>query len=334
MLKRIFALFLAALMAILAVSCGNKDGAPDDMVSSTVEGEPFILYVPKEWVVNYKSGISSAYYIANKTVMVSARYETVPDTSVTVDKYLESCAVKYSSAHEGFAIVSTSPAVLGGKDARNMKYTMVNDKGVSLTCRQVCARHGEDMISLNFYCETDLFEANDTQFDRILGAFVLRDKQVINDEVVDKNTPEGMKIASEDHIEYRLYVPKSWICHSESGRSEAYYPESGKPNVTVTNYSDTAATTPAQYYAEVEEIYKKQIQGYELLSVSEERKVGGRTALSYTFKAVYDGVEVRVMQTVLVYNQHAYSITYTALADSFDTHMNDVNRILDSFSFR
>ena len=40
------------------------------------------------------------------------------------------------------------------------------------------------------------------------------------------------------------------------------------------------------------------------------------------------------MQTVFVYNGSAYSITYTALADRFDAHIDDVVRMLDEFRFR
>jgi len=332
MIKKIIALSLALLFCLGAVSCAKNDGTPDGMKSSTVEGEPFVLYVPEEWVENYKSGISSAYYISNRTVMVSARYETVAET-VSVDQYMISCAEKYSAGLKDFKLVSIDASTLGGKDARDMKYNMLNDSGVSLTCRQVTARHGEDFVSLNFYCETALYENNSEQFKEILSAFVLRDKQVMNDCVTDDDTPEGMKIASSKDIEYRLYVPQSWICYSESGRSEAYYPESGNPNVTVTLYTDSMAKTPEAYFAEVEPSYKESIEGYELVG-SEERTVADRNAISYTYKAAYDGVELRIMQTVLVYNEDIYSITYTALADSFDSHVEDVNKILDSFRFR
>lgn len=333
MFKKIIVLLLALAACMGLVSCG-KGGAPDGMKSVTVEGEPFILYVPEEWVANNSSGISGAYYVSNKTVMVTARYETVTDESVTLDKYMETCAVKYSDTLSGFAIVSIDASVLGGKDARNMKYTAVNEKGINLTCRQVTARHGEDFVTLNFYCETELFEANDQQFEKIRSEFVLADKKVVNDEFTDSKTPEGMKIASQKDIEYRFYVPKTWICNSQSERSEAYYPESGKPNVTVTCFSDSEAATAAEFFGEAEAEYKKKISGYQLLSTSEERIVGERKAISYTYKAVYDGVEFRIMQTVLIYNQNAYSITYTALADSFDAHIGDVNKMLDSFRFR
>ena len=333
MLKKIIALALVAVICILATGCGNGD-APKDMKISSLEGEPFILYVPDAWVENFKSGISGAYYISNRTIMVSARYETVPDTSVTVDSYIGDYATKLSSSVKDFAMASLDATVLGGKDARDMKYTMSREDGVSLTCRMICVRHGEDMITLNFYCETELYEANSEQFKQIVDVFALAEKTVINDNVTDKKTPEGMKIASSDNVEYRLYVPTSWICDSTSGRSEAYYPESSKPNVTVTSFTDSGASTPEEYFTKLQNEYAAKLSGFELLETGEKKTVGGRDAISFTYRAEYGGVEFRIMQTVLIYLNNAYSITYTALDEDFDEHLSDVQKILESFTFR
>ena len=333
MLKKIIAVLLAAVTCLTFVGCAN-DGAPKDMKLSSLEGEPFVLYVPDSWVANHKSGISSAYYISNKTIFVSARYETPADAEMTLDKYMEESARKLSASVKDFVMVALEPSLLGGKDARDMKYTMTREDGVALTCRQISTKHSGDFVTLNFYCETELYEANNEQFKKILEEFLLTEKKVVNDNVTDKNTPEGMKIASSDNIEYRLYVPQNWICDSESGRSEAYYPKSTKPNVTVTSFTDSTATTAEEYFAEAEAEYKTSLSGYELLETSEERRVSDIRAISYTYRAVYDEVEFKIMQTILIYLDNVYSITYTARAEDFEEHLGDVEIILDSFRFR
>ena len=334
MIKRIIAICLLCALCILAVSCKKDDGAPDGMKSVTVAGEPFILYVPDSWIENESSGISSAYYISTSTILVTARYETVSDDAITLQSYMEQCAEKYGESLENFNGIELVPSVLGGKDALNMKYTMTNANGKTLICRQVTARQGEDFVSLNFYCEEELFEANNEQFEEILAAFVLCEKVVINDELVDGKTPDGMKIASSDNVEYRFYVPKTWVCSSESLRSEAYFPESGKPNVTVTSYADSAIDSADKYFALAEAEYKKTLSGYELISKEDAGIVGNRYATNYTYKAVYDGVEFRIRQTIFVFASTVYTITYTSLADSFDSHIDDVNKMLEVFEFR
>jgi hypothetical protein len=65
-----------------------------------------------------------------------------------------------------------------------------------------------------------------------------------------------------------------------------------------------------------------------------ERKVYDRNAVCFTYKTVYGGKEIKIMQTVFIYNDLAYSITYTAHADRFDAHIDDVNAMLDAFVLR
>ena len=144
-----------------------------------------------------------------------------------------------------------------------------------------------------------------------------------------------MKRASFDNCEYLFYVPTTWNCDMSEKLSEAYFSESGKPNVTVTSFSPESRLTPEQYFAMCEEAYKKDISGYEKLS-AEARTVAGCSAMSYTYKAVYGGAqtEYMIMQTVISYDDMIYSITYTALADRFDAHLDDVSAMLDAFRFR
>ncbi len=331
MIKKISALLLALVLCVAMVAC-SKDGAPDGMKNVTIEGEPFVLYVPEAWIDNRSSGISSAYYSSLDNVLVTARYYT-PSQERTLDEHAAALSDSYAATLSLFALVSREAAMLGGENAVQLVYT-ADVGGRSYTYRQMVTLYGGDVVLLTFYCPTDLYEIHNEEFSAIVEVFALRDKgEVKNDCVTDKKTPEGMKIASSDNMQYRLYVPTSWICNSESGMSEAYYPTSGKPNVTVTAYSPDTEMTAEQYFAACETEYKQKIGGYELLSTAD-RTVAERAAKCYTYKAKYGETEFTVMQTVLEYNDMMYSITYTALTDSFETYLGDVNTMLDSFIFR
>lgn len=331
MIKKISALIIALIMCVSLASC-SKDGAPDGMKDATVEGEPFVLYVPDSWTDNRSSGISSAFYSSLDLVLVTARYFT-PAEEKTLDGHVDTLAASYAATLQGYALVSREDAVLGGENARQLVYT-VDVSGRSYTYKQIITLHDGDVKLLTFYCPTDALEAYGGDFTAIHEAFVLKTKtETAKEPLIDKNTPEGMKIASVENVQYRLYVPMSWVCDPDSGVSEAYYPTSGKPNVTVTAYSPDGTMTVEQYFEGCEAEYKQKLAGYELLSVAD-RTVAERAAKSYTYRAKYGETEFKIMQTVLVYNDIVYSITYTALTDSFDTYMADVNTILDSFIFR
>ena len=333
MLKKLIALSLSLLMLLFATSCSNQDSdVPEDMKSATLSGEPFILYVPVSWTVNTGSGVSGAYISPNDKIMVTARYYT-PAAEMSVEDYVTLCADGYKHK-ENFQITDRSAAVLGGKDAVKLTYT-VTDNGRDMTCFQITTLHEGDMVSLLGYCPTDSWDLRKEEFDKISSVFVLCDKtDPQGEEVTDSKTPEGMEIASANQIEYRLFVPKTWICDAESGMSEAYYPESGKSNVTVTSYTLPESMSLQEYFEQCEVEYQINLPGYERADEPTERTVSGRPAYTYTYRTEVDGIEFRVSQTLFGYNEMIYSFTYTALAENYDLHTDDVEAMLNAFTFR
>lgn len=334
MLKKIIALTAALVLCLCLVSCSQADAdAPDGMHSVTLAGEPFRLYVPTNWASNTASGVSGAYYSSNETAMVTARYHTPSDASMTAEAYIELCAESYAASLDGFTEQERTATVLGKEDAVKLTYQIMNG-AQTMSCFQIAVCYGGDIISLSGYCASDLYELLRADLDAIISAFVLCEKtDPQGEEVIDKHTPAGMEIASADHLEYRLYVPTVWVCNAENGMSEAYYPESGKSNISVTSYAPQESASVQNYFLSCETLYAESLPGYERLSEST-RQVADRTAYSYVYRATVDGADFRIMQTVLAYNGMFYSITYTALADNYDAHLADVEAILNAFTFR
>ena len=335
MLKKITALCLALILfSLCAVSCaGDNEEAPEDMKSATLSGEPFRLYVPESWSLNTSGGISGACYNSAKKILVSARYYTPADPTMSLDAYVDLCSAAYAERLEGYTVTAREATVLGGANAVRLSYT-VTDASEPMTCFQITAAYGGDFVSLHGYCATSLYEARQEDYDSIIREFVLCEKTDPNGEpLTDKDTPAGFEIASAKHLEYRLYVPKVWVCDAESGASEAYYPESGRSNVAVTSYSPTESILLEDYFLKCEESYKATLPEYERLATAE-RTVSGRTAQSYTYRTRVDGREFTIMQTLCIYNQNVYSITYTALSENFELHREDVEAILNAFTFR
>lgn len=342
MTKRIFALILCALMLLpIFAACDTNGDVPDGMFSVTLEGEPFIFYVPNGWIDNRDSGISSAYLSLDKSILASAKY--YPCDAETLEKglyvYVDDISENNASTLSGY-LHSEKPIIvasLGGNSALRYEYSYyyggLEENKTSVI--QYYTFNGEDVVVLSFYIASAFYsEEYLTEFESIRSAFVLCDKVVSNHEVVDKYTPEGMKKASDDGVQYACYVPKSWVTDLNDKLTYAYFPESGKPNITVTCYSPSVDITAEQYFNECEIEYKKNIAGYELLGEPVSRTVAERDALSYEYKAVYGGSEYRIMQTVIIYNGFAYSITYTARAEAFDAHLPDVELVLKYFRFR
>lgn len=338
MLKKFFALFIAVILLTSAlVGCADEEEEiPDGMQAAYLDGEPFRLYIPEGWASNVASGISGGYAVLYDGVAVSARYDASVGADVDLSAYLDSCSKKYETAVTNYAVTERADALLGGRDARKLTYTCLNADGAELTCTQTSAKNANGVvISLFTYCPTELCETVADALESVRAAFVILDDPIppINDEITDGKTPDGMKIASAKNAAYRLYVPVSWICSSESGVSEAYV-ESDKSNVTVTLYEPQASMSIEDYFNMCADGYKNTLSGYELIGEAEERTVAERPARSYTYKAEYDGQRYRIMQTVFSDGSLMYSITYTALDENFDAHIDDVSKILTAFRFR
>ena len=341
MIKKVFALILCALMLLpIFVACNKKSDVPEGMKSVTLSGEPFIFYVPEEWTDNRDSGISSAYYSINKSVMASARYYPCDADTVSagIEAYVDKVSTQNSNTLKDYTLIETKKHSFGGPNGQKYeyKYKHIGDASeTEITVIQYYTFYKNDVIILSMYVGTEFKDEYVEVFDKIRSEFKLCEKNAVNDSVKDKNTPKGMKKASDGDVQYVCYVPESWVTDLSDKLTYAYVDESGKPNITVTCVAPTADTTAEKYFTDCEVEYDKNIEGYARLSEKpQERKIAGRDALSYKYKAVYGGTEYHIMQTVLVYNDLVYSITYTARADAYDNYIYDVEQILANFRFR
>lgn len=337
MFKKFTALILALLLCLCALASCSMSGeeVPDGMKAAYLFGEPFRLYIPEGWVSNTRSGVSGGYSPLYLGVSVSARYDSTVSADTDVASYLEDCSAKYAEALDSYTSTGISEALLSGKDARRLTYTAKDEDGVHMTCSQFAAKDKNGVIiSLYTYCPTEFLEKAEGEIESVRANFAIIDEAPAtnNDEVTDKNTPQGMKIASDKNAAYRLYVPTSWTCEAENLRSEARVASDGS-NVTVTLYEPSVSMSIEDYFDRCAEEYQKGLRGYTLIEAND-RTVSGKSAKSYTYSAEYGNAKYRIMQTVFSDGKIMYSITYTALDENFDTHMTDVELILNSFRFR
>ena len=339
-MKKIISLLLVLMLICSALVSCSDDGAPDGMKSATVSGEPFVLYVPETFTENTSSGLSSAYYVAlENSVIVTARYYT-PSEEISLDEYMNMCAESYAMRLDDFRKTSeVAGDMLGGEDARRLEYKMTKDEKTYTVIQRTTKWQG-DFVSLNLYATGSAFDVYADYISDIVTSFTLKEKDKSADVLLtDDKTPEGMRIASSDIVEYRLYVPTAWVCDPNSGVSEAYIPEA-RANVTVTSYSPDAAVngkTISEYCDFCVDEYKKTVSGFtEIEIAASDIKVAGKDTLVLTFGAEYDGVSYKISQIMFYASEYNlyYSMTYTATADDFDAHLDDFFAMASAFCFR
>lgn len=147
--------------------------------------------------------------------------------------------------------------------------------------------------------------------------------------------PDGMQLASSTDREYFFFVPTGWINNSMSGTSSAYYSLDDRTTVSVhvTSYSPTESSDIAGYWKSCEDEYKTEFKSYAFIG-EEATTVSDRNAKAYTYSAEFSGETYRFRQVIFTHDNMFYSITYTALEDHFDAHLEDLALIQKEFRFR
>ena len=147
----------------------------------------------------------------------------------------------------------------------------------------------------------------------------------------DDSVPDGMKNVAGKQDPYCFYVPQSWVTNS-NGIVGAYYSVGDPSNVSVMAYGGQFASS-ADYWKDFTTRAASVFSSFEIVEENISRLISGKAALQYVYKMTLDGVRYQCMQTVVVYSNMMYVITYTATEDLYNTHADEVGKMLDHFVF-
>ena len=148
------------------------------------------------------------------------------------------------------------------------------------------------------------------------------------------DTPEGMKNAAVEGVEYALYVPTEWTLYG-GGVSGAYAFGENAPGVIVTTYLSETACSAADYWNEVcVPSYQETLKDFSLLEEKcEDTTMGGLDAKQYVFTYVLDETSFESLQVLTVRKNRIYALTYTALSTDFEKYTDTVKDIVSQFKF-
>ena len=341
---RLAALALCLLTMVAMVGCADagEDGIPENMQIATVEGASYRLFVPIGWNLMTDMGISGAYAssIAQNYAAVSV-HEYDNAQNLTAKQYAEqiymhSIAAVYPEG--GLGAIATTDTTLGGAPACALEYTGTRGLVTYRTREVLCAYQGRIYV-LTLCTQHDLFESYDEVYGLIKTNFKFDSTPYAADEPTntvdtDAEAPDGMMLASNDDVAYRFYVPSTWTLDVSLPTSSAYVSESDRSNVNVTVYMPEATQmTAEEYWSQCEQQLRAVLDDYTLISTTP-ATLDTRPANTYVYTATIGGNLYRFAQTVASYRGMVYTITYTALDGTFDSHMDEYNAILAAFDFR
>ncbi|MDD6265071.1 MAG: hypothetical protein PUB34_02030 [Clostridia bacterium] len=172
----------------------------------------------------------------------------------------------------------------------------------------------------------------------------------------ESDAPDGMKILDQASGSYTVYIPNEWVADMSSGFASAYASSTDRSNISFTAYTvpDDALTPDGKYISDAKsywEYYENKLKDvlsdikYETYGEETTEdgksvavnystvKLDGLDANKYTFSAQLDGTDYKFIQIVCVHGTDVYIFCYTATEEAFDSHLDDVDKIVKNVRF-
>jgi hypothetical protein len=357
MKNRILLRLLAALLLLgvmlSAVSCASHEDTlvPEGMQSATAYGATYRLYVPTTWSLKILQGISGAYYNVSEQSAVSVAEYPIDDAlagelaaigedTTRIGYYFEKTLltqIKLMATgdvhlYEEDCIATT----LGGANARKY-HASATVAGVVTHFLHVIAEKDGRFYVFSFTATENLYTHCMSDVQKMLDNFAFGEAYTPVDALktfpTDQNTPNGMKIASGDEVDYMLFVPTAWAVTEVGNVYGATAPDGSY--ISVVPYLPTGDGISVKGYFEKSEELMTSTSGGGYRRISEaEITIGGGKALQYEYEYTVGGVTYRYLQVIVGYKTMIYNLTYTALPQNFDTNRADVDAIIAAFTFR
>ena len=352
-LCQIWLIILVICVMLFAVSCVAEEDTliPEGMQSATAYGATYRLYVPTTWSLKILPGISGAYYnVAEQSAVSAAEYPIdnalatelaeIDENTSRVGYYFEKTLLSQIKLmatgdvhlYEEDCIATT----LGGANARqyHASATVVGEVTHFL---HVIAEKDNRFYVFSFTATENLYTRCMADVQKMLDNFAFGDTytptSAIKNFPDDKNTPDGMKIASGNEVEYSLYVPTAWSVTETGNVYGATAPDGSY--ISVVPYLPSGEGVSVKGYFEKSEELMAATSGGQYRRISEaEITIGGGKALQYEYEFTVSGVTYHYLQVVVGYKTKIYNLTYTSLPQNFETNRADVEAIIAAFTFR
>ncbi|MBE6688753.1 MAG: hypothetical protein E7588_05695 [Ruminococcaceae bacterium] len=149
--------------------------------------------------------------------------------------------------------------------------------------------------------------------------------------------PVGKLEFTNNAVEYKFYYPDTWQTQMNDGMACLYVSANDPSNVSVSSFSLGDFATLDDYISGLPESFASQwntVFGETDFGEPADIKVGGCDAKQYIYEVSIGGLDYKYMQVFVLKDGIVHTITYAARTQLFDTHLQNVNEILSSFTFK
>jgi hypothetical protein len=147
------------------------------------------------------------------------------------------------------------------------------------------------------------------------------------------DAPSGMKLASNEIVDYSFYVPVEWVTDLAAGAVGAYFSSADPSSVSVMawNIEDPSITLDSWWEGNVED-FNLAFDNFNLED-SSNVLLNGMAAKKYVYTASLTEHNYKFIQVSCIARGMIYLFTYTSTVENFDTHIEDVDMMIENFKF-
>ncbi|MBE6700927.1 MAG: DUF1795 domain-containing protein [Ruminococcaceae bacterium] len=147
--------------------------------------------------------------------------------------------------------------------------------------------------------------------------------------------PEGMTYSENDAVDFMFFYPEDWTLDRNDGMVSARVSDKDHSNVSVTVFTSPEGVVDIEGY--LKDTYlgyvKENFPDLEMLSENEKTTLGGVDARQNVFSATVAGEKYQFLQVITYRYGYIYILTYTSTAEGFDSHTEEVQKIIKEFKF-
>ena len=171
-MKKIISLFICTVLVFALTSCGTESVTiPVGMkIASNADIVDYRLFVPEEWTVDMRTGVTTAYFSVNDPSNIAVTMTTLEDPTAGFEGYFTKHLAELESVFETVGEVESANLILSGEAAMQYVYT-AKFGDTEYKFWQVVCFHQSRVYTITYSSTVENFESHTADMQTALELF-------------------------------------------------------------------------------------------------------------------------------------------------------------------